>query len=431
MSQAKITAERLAQIARRKLNAMGVDTSLSADGKELRGAVALPAGLVLRHPMREETVERIVFRVLGHDRLVLTEPAWMASLDPQPFYDHKKFKTVVEQLMIRLKRRVEAARQLHRRLVAMGFPSRLDEALLHAEVLLVLPGQGRMLLIGDEHGLKVEAFKSAMPSTPSGHFEGWSVDLAAFEDKADLEMALIQELPERLAARVPEKEAAKPVASRNAPALLVLGDLAQRFGGDCLVASGLTLRKDLQVGNQAVRFLAKHRQAGQFDGRLDTASGQAWKGSFEMASFVSVEDFVAGLMGQASVQASPPPRAEPVPASIAAEPLDMGQPLPVAGEIWVMTALLEGDDGREIRYVGVDLDGAPFGAPRILPREAFMRIFTLVSHGVYRLRVEVQEVTASHISYLQLDPEGKPSLETRQSAPPAFLSSFVPEAAGF
>lgn len=101
--------------------------------------------------------------------------------------------------------------------------------------------------------------------------------------------------------------------------------------------------------------------------------------------------------------------------------------MPHAGQIWQMTLVIEEESEQEIRYVPLDFDGKPFGAPRVLPRGTFLGTFSQVANGSYRLLIEVVSVEPDKIGYYRLNAArqriGGPIL----SRMPPFLTNFAPE----
>jgi hypothetical protein len=104
--------------------------------------------------------------------------------------------------------------------------------------------------------------------------------------------------------------------------------------------------------------------------------------------------------------------------------------MPHAGEIWMMNVVLEGTQGEEIRYVGTDIDGRPYGAARVLKRTDFEAVFSRVGMG-WRLLVIIDQVQGDHVLYRQLDPQRQPMGAPRRMATAVLVANFVPEASAF
>lgn len=103
---------------------------------------------------------------------------------------------------------------------------------------------------------------------------------------------------------------------------------------------------------------------------------------------------------------------------------------PIRNEVWVMDVRVEADDGHEVRYCGVNIGGAAFGAPRILPKPAFEAAYVPVAQG-YRMLVQVVDVSENTVTYLRLDAERAPVGTPRSCPLVVFLANFTPEAAAY
>ena len=101
---------------------------------------------------------------------------------------------------------------------------------------------------------------------------------------------------------------------------------------------------------------------------------------------------------------------------------------PVAGEIWVMGVHVLEENPDEVRYVGLSAQGRSQGAPRVLAKHVFEKIF--IAHGVgYRMFVRVDVVTESHVTYQRLNIDRVPVAAPRQVPLAVFLANFIAEAA--
>ncbi len=487
MSNARIPRARLNQIALGKLNALGVSTRMSADQERLEGTLKTDGALT--NPMTGKPIAEVGFLVHGHDHLIFREPAALRGLPPQMFFDFPDMAKVLAQVQVRLDQRAAAVKQLAGRLSDLGLEADIDQNRLRAVATLDVTGVGQVRLEGNERG--VFAIELKRPGRGASPIEPIAVTLDDLDDKMDLELILGDladkakelEVAKPAASQDPEPYLAppedEPAAPSPAPAAgagkspdsvptmrpsepINLGNLTGLLGEQAVVLPGAVLQKDLRVAGKQIRFAARVDGPELLAGKVVTPDGVAWTGHFAPADFPGVEDFVAGLLGSADVQVqapttmqvpkvqAPPEQPAPAPAqtpaqapaqaqaqapSPALEPATIGelggQPLPVAGEVWVMNTLVEQDDGAEVRYVGIDIDGQPFGAPRVLPKETFERVFTMVSHGVYQLPVQIASVEPDKVNYFQLDPQRNRVGQQRNSRLAAFLSNFVPEAAAY
>ena len=95
-----------------------------------------------------------------------------------------------------------------------------------------------------------------------------------------------------------------------------------------------------------------------------------------------------------------------------------------------MDVRVEEDDGVEVRYRGLNVGGATFGAPRVLPKPAFEASY-LPAAGGYRLLVRVLEVSPSAVVYQRLDAQRAPVGTPKESPLVVFLANFVAESAAY
>ncbi len=103
---------------------------------------------------------------------------------------------------------------------------------------------------------------------------------------------------------------------------------------------------------------------------------------------------------------------------------------PVAGEVWLMEVRVEEDDGREVRYRGVNVGGTTFGAPRVLPRAAFESAYEAARDG-HRMRVRVLRVEGDSVAYQRVDARGEFVTSPKHAPLIVFLANFAPEAGAY
>jgi hypothetical protein len=167
----------------------------------------------------------------------------------------------------------------------------------------------------------------------------------------------------------------------------------------------------------------------RFSGRLIGPSGDVWSDKFELASFPGTARVVAlalGVPGAAPEEAGvgglagAPPAGGPVPQHL--------QPVP--GEVWVMNVVVEEAGPDEVRYVGTDIDGRPYGAARVLKRSDFEAVFTQ-ARGGWRLLIQIDQAQDGAVLYRQLDQARQPLGASRKMATAILVANFVPEAAAY
>ena len=418
-------ANRLREIAQRRLDALGVPTRPSQDGAFLEGELV---GLV-RNPFGGKPLERVRFVVEGHDRLRPVEPRALEGLPPVSFIDLQRPEPIFERLEKLLQRRYEAARAALAEMRRLRLEASLDGELCRAVGRLELTSLGHVIVEADERGVRAARVEPLMGSRAPAPLD-LPVDLREHEHRVDLELFLYGPAEEALKAPV---AAPAPGPQRPAPTGEggpTLAQLVEKFGPDARVGPGLTLTRDLDVGGRQVRFLAIWDAKRGFVGRLTSGSGTVWEEPFPFDRLPRVEELAAAKLG---VPAPPPP---PSPFSLgpsAAVTPDMiaGQLEPVVGEVWVMSILVEAETGNEVRYVPVDIDGKPFGAPRTLGRADFLATFERAGSVGFRLPVRVLQVTSTHVTWVQLDPAREPVGHPKNGALGMFVNHFVPEAAAY
>lgn len=229
---------------------------------------------------------------------------------------------------------------------------------------------------------------------------------------------------------------------------VTVGMLARCLGDSAQLAHGVAVMRKLDVGGHALKLTLRQKRGRVFVGRIAWDQGVLWQGEIQVDKHPPMEQLAHELLRSQGIAipaapASAPqqvmaPSAEPAPPSpapVAAAPQPAfgqagGERLPVAGEIWVMNVVVEQQDEGEVRYSAINAEGQPYGAPRILPKAEFGRVFAEHRSG-YRLLVRVMGASPQQVVYVQLDPTYQPNSDTRAIAPSIFLANFLPEAADY
>jgi len=168
----------------------------------------------------------------------------------------------------------------------------------------------------------------------------------------------------------------------------------------------------------------------RFKGRVIGPAGDVWADRFELADFPGTHKVVALALGAPDAAATPAVGAVDVAASSGGG-VDLPHHLmPHAGEVWVMNVVVEEAGPDEVRYVGTDIDGKPYGAARVLKRADFEAVFTQEKGG-WRLLILVDQVQDGNVIYRQLDPARQPVGAARRMAAAILVANFVPEAAAY
>jgi hypothetical protein len=205
------------------------------------------------------------------------------------------------------------------------------------------------------------------------------------------------------------------------------------FGEDAVLAPNamVELIQEFQHGGTRYRFVAAREMGTRFKGRLIGPNGDVWSDRFELADFPGTRKVVALALGVREAPGAGDPvgvgeatAAEGAPAHV---PSHL-QPHP--GEVWVMNVVVEEAGTDEVRYVGTDIDGRPYGAARVLKRADFEAVFAH-DRGGWRLLVQIDQVQDDHVIYRQLDRQRQPMGAPRKMAAAILVANFVPEAAAY
>jgi len=426
----RIPRERLNQIAGRKLSALSIQVRLGADRETLEGELPFER---LAHPGTGRPIARARFAVEGHDRLRFTEDP-LAALPPVLFFDAERASAVEQRV-------AEALRGLAARLHAqaswlrgLGLEVASDPERLATRSVVRTPTHAFELVAGGD-GIRVArvAPVGGRPYAVPPSFE--RVDPAAHASRVDLEVWLAGHVPEMEAAarsaggglQVPAQasrlEATPP--PRNA---VTLGQLARAFGGAGVLAPSAPAEifQEFQYAGTRYRFVAARDAGTRFRGRLIGPTGDVWSDRFEIDEFPGTAQVVAAALGASSARDAAAPEAARAPASAPVPP--HLQPRP--GEVWVMNVVVEEAGQDEVRYVGTDIDGHPYGAARVLRRRDFEAVFSRLGGG-WRLLVVVDQVQGDGVLYRQLDAQRQPAGPPRRMATAVLVANFVPEAAAY
>ncbi len=428
----KIPRERLNQIASRKLSALSIPVRLAADRETLEGELVF-AGRVL-HPVKGQPIARARFTVVGHDHLQFVD-APLSSLPPVRFYDAERFGAVEQRVNGLLQQRAAAAQDLAVRMRALRLEAGVDADRVAARAVVKTPTHAFELLGGPE-GVRVSrvAPVGGKPFDVPVRFP--ALNLAEFPALVDLEIYLDQALPRMIEAVQtsaesdgpgPGPQALEPTPPpRNA---VTLGALANAFGEGCILApnAAVELIQEFQHGGTRYRFVATREMGTTFKGRLIGPSGDTWSDRFDLSSFPGTLEVVAAALGVALPQISGPAAGEAAGGFSGDVPHHL---MPHSGEVWVMNVVVEEFGPQEVRYVGTDIDGRPYGAARVLKRADFEAVFSN-DQGSWRLLVLVEQVQGDQVLYRQLDRQRQPIGSPRRMAIAILVANFVPEAAAY
>jgi hypothetical protein len=427
----KIPRERLNQIASRKLSALGVPVRLAADRETLEGELAFTGRLV--HPATGATVARARFVVAGHDQLRFLDPP-LAALGLVGFSEHERLATLEQALAVSLQQRGAALQDLAARFRALRLEAGFDPDRLAVRAVVKTPTHAFEIL-GTPEIVRVSrvAPVGGVPFEVAPEFP--PIDLAAYPTSADLELFLAGSA----AHMRPAPRAAPPTPDAAAGALeatppprnaLTLAALARVFGEEAVLAPNamVELIQEFQHGGTRYRFVAAREMGTRFKGRLIGPSGDVWADRFELADFPGTRKVVALALGAREEGGTDDPVGVGGAAADGRVVPSHLQPHP--GEVWVMNVVVEEAAADEVRYVGTDIDGRPYGAARVLKRSDFEAVFAY-ERGGWRLLVQIDQVQDEHVIYRQLDRQRQPMGAPRKMGAAILVANFVPEAAAY
>jgi hypothetical protein len=426
----KIPRERLNQIASRKLSALGVPVRLGADRETLEGDLGL--GRVL-HPTTGKPFARVRFVVDGHDHLRFLD-APLSALGTVNFYEHDRLAALEQAIGTALQQRSAALQELAARFRAIRLEPGLDADRLAVRA-VVKTTTHAFEILGAPEGVRVSrvAPVGGVPFEVPPEFP--LLDLATFDTATDLEVFLAGRVVDMRPTARPSTTPA-PVSAgsaleatpppRNA---LTLAALARVFGEDAILAPNamVELIQEFQHGGTRYRFVAAREMGTRFKGRLIGPSGDVWSDRFDLVDFPGTRKVVALALGAQDAPAPMDPGPDAPAGTAAGFPSHLQ---PHTGEVWVMNVVVEEAGSEEVRYVGTDIDGRPYGAARVLKRSDFEAVFAQ-DRGGWRLLVQIDQVQEGHVIYRQLDRQRQPMGSPRKMSAAILVANFVPEAAAY
>jgi hypothetical protein len=435
----KIPRERLNQIASRKLSTLGVPVRLAADRETLEGELSFSPRAV--HPATGQPLGRARFVVVGHDRLRFVDPP-LAALGALDFYAHDRAPALEQALLSALVACQGQLQQVALRLRTFRLDAVVDPERMVVRA-VVKSATHAFELLGGPEGVRVSRV-APVGGRPWEVAPGFPpLELTQFQTSSDLELWLVDALPRMApapgavaAAAHPAGEAAAgPGAIQLTPPprnAITLQSLAHVFGADAMLPPNamVELVQEFSHGGTRYRFVATREMGTFFKGRLIGPNGDVWSDRFELSAFPGTAKVVASALGACEPAAQE--TLGPDLSAMAAVP-GSGVPQhlqPVVGEVWVMSVVVEEAGADEVRYVGTDIDGRPYGAARVLARPDFEAVFAQEKGG-WRLLVQIDQVQDGAVLYRQLDRQRLPIGAARKMATAILVANFVPEAAAY
>jgi hypothetical protein len=426
----KIPRERLNQIASRKLSALGVPVRLAADRETLEGELAFTGRVA--HPATGQPIARGRFVVVGHDKLRFVDPP-LSALGELNFYEHERSIALESAVGQGLAWCAAGLQDVAARMRALRLEAALDGERLAVRA-VVKTATHAFEILGNMEAVRVSrvAPVGGKPFEVAPEFP--PLELSEYATPTDLEIYLVHAVPRMHAGPRPPRADAPPPSTalvatpppRNA---LTLAALARVFGEDATVAPNamVELVQEFVHGNTRYRFVATREMGTRFKGRLIGPNGDVWADRFDLENFPGTRKVVALALGAPDAIAAPEP--------VVPEPAGEGGSVPShlmphPGEVWVMNVVVEEAGPDEVRYVGTDIDGKPYGAARVLKRSDFEAVFSQ-ERGGWRLLVQIDQVQEGNVIYRQLDRQRQPMGAPRKMSAAILVANFVPEAAAY
>ncbi len=384
-----VPAERLAQIALRKLNALKLPARVLPDGCTVEGIFTFTPGRLV-NPISGVPLGRSRFKVVGHDRVQFLD-APLASMEPIPFYDANSPLDVENALSAALLRRGEVLKAAAARFEKMRLASRMEPEDLSVRARIDAPGIG-FELESDPGGTwvrrVVEGGKEYLLDRAQTE-----INLDEFALGVDLELYLSGRLPQLKAA---QQGAAQAGAQGGTPQRVVLeevpagpgeptlADLFRAFGPGARLVPGerVQVRQPFSAGAVHYQFVAVHDAGLTFRAQLVGPRGIVWQDRIDIQRFPGIRSFVASTLGIPLPETPPEPPPQMAPAG-AAMP---AQPEPVEA----MGASVPIQPGEILGDAGAGRAGDPDGGSLRLHRHRGPALRRRARAGARRLRPDVR-----------------------------------------
>lgn len=418
----QIPQERLNEIAARRLRRLGLEGTPGPTGA-LEGVAAFTR---LGEPLSQRPIPQAPFRVVGHDSLQFLSPP-LSGLGPIQIHDLNAAAELEARLAEGMKKRLAAARVVAEEMGRLRLDAQLDPARLVAFCEVTASGR-RFVIEGDAHGCRIARLVVGDSAREVGGAAA-ALHLGAFASLVDLELELsVRQAQLEVLAAAPASPPGPAAAAAPAPLSRAQVDvgipptaIAARFGHEARV-TGFEVVEDFTDGKEVYRVTSRWSGGATFQTVVTTRSAPGkplFADAVDPMRVPGTLELLAAVLGRAVAPAPPEEQLT-----------DSTQILPRAGEVWIMSVLIEREDPQEIRYVLTDIDGRPYGAQRILKREDFLAVFT-EERGAYRLRIRIEEMRGQQVVYRQLNAAGDAAPEARSVPYGTFATTFFPEAMAY
>ena len=405
--------------ALRRLSALGMHVAFESDGDGLEAAFA-PEAAALRDPLDGQPIERVRLRVAADGRVRIQAPALLASTLERSWRQLPSLAALCAELQAGLDKAHGEAEATCRELAGHGLEAEIDsESRLPSFVLELEPGRAVHFECAGERLFARTLHAAGMAPR---RLHDLSFAIASFPGRIDFVLQVADALERG------RGSGAAPVRGPAPARGFELGALLEALGPSWTLGAGATLSCATAIHGEAARIELTLAANGPLALRLVGREGELWSRPLErnaLAQWERIAARSAPVRETDSLGVSEVPRW-----GEREEQLARGMLPPVANESWVMEVRVESDDGREVRYRGVNVGGEDYGAPRVLRKDWFEETFAPAGRG-WRMRVRVVEVDEHSVVYQRLSALHEDVGEARRIPLIVFLASFVPEAGDY
>jgi len=411
----------------RRLTALGLQVAYESDGDGLEACFA-PEGSALQDPLDGTAIERVLLRVSSDGRVRIHAPAVLASTPERGWRQLPTPAQLCAELQGALDKRHAEAESACAELARLGFDAEIDpESRRAVFVLEIDPGSA---VLFECEGERVVARSLHAAGAAPAPVHGLEFALRALPHRVDFTLQVAHALEQQR--RTGPLQSAPPAPrALSAPRGIALGALLEALGPDWVLGSGATLSCATTLHGESTRLVLELTEAGPLTLRLLGPSGTLFTRPLERTALAQWERVAARTPRSTALE----------PAAVAGEPtaprwsareeqLARGPLPPAVNETWVMEVRVESDDGREVRYRGINVGGEDYGAPRVLRKDWFEETF-IPSAGGWRMLVRVLAVDEREVTYQRLSARREGVSQPRRFPLVVFLASFVPEAGAY
>jgi len=411
--------EDLAQ-ALRRLTALGWQANFESEGDGLEAAFT-PEAAALRDPLDGRPIGRVRLRVAADGRVRIQAPTLLASARERSWRQLPALAALCAELQAGLDKAHVEAEAICRELAGRGLEAEIDpESRLPSFALELEAGRAvHFECAGDR------AFARTLHAAGRAacRLHDLSFAIASLPGRVDFVLQVADALE-----RGRHASGTAPTETRASARGFELGALLEALGPHWTLSAGATLSGETTIHGDSARLELTLAASGPLVLRLIGAQGELWSRPLERGALAQWERLAARSAPARQAHARSVPEAPRW--GEREEQLARGLLPPAVNETWVMEVRVESDDGREVRYRGVNVGGDDYGAPRVLRKDWFEETFAPAGRG-WRMRVRIVEVDEASVLYERLSARREGAGTQRRIPLIIFLASFVPEAGDY